>query len=129
MECKGFLSGVAGAALFVGSLGIGPSAAMPPKTTLAQGEAGSQLMHKVQSGRCAEDSMFAAGSQRLSPRAARQSAARAWQNKVRSKLGENFMDLENARHKRYECAQTAKGLVLGLHRCQISALPCRQRPR
>jgi hypothetical protein len=129
MECKGFLSGVAGAVLFAGSLGIGPSAAMPPKTTLAQGEAGSQLMHKVQSERCSEDSMVATGSHRLSPRAARQSAARAWQNKVRSKLGEKFMDLGNARYKRYECTQTSNGVVLGLHRCNLSALPCRQRSR
>jgi hypothetical protein len=140
MQCKGFLSSVAGAVLLVGAIGIVPSAAMPPRSTFAQDATGSRLTQSAQSrrererweregARCAEGRISATGSQHLSELGARRSAERAWQDRVRSKLGEKFMDLENARGKRYECSQSARALGMKLRRCELNAVPCEPRPK
>jgi hypothetical protein len=136
MESKRFFSVAAGVALLVGSLGIGPSAAMPPRSALAQVEAG--YIHKAQSRRererregvrCEEGRISATGAQRFGESAARRSADRAWQDRVRSKLGEKFMELENARGKRYECSQSARALGMKLRRCELHAVPCEPKPK
>jgi hypothetical protein len=139
MQSKSFLCGAAAVALLVGSFAINPTAAMPPSAAFAQGDGGSQLIYKAQSrrererqrewARCAEGRISATGSQRLSVLGARRSAARAWQDRVRSKLGEKFMDLENARDLRYECTQSARALGMKLRRCELYAIPCEPKPK
>jgi hypothetical protein len=138
MHSRSILCGAAAVTLLVGSLAIKPAAAMPPSAKFAQGEGASQLIYKAQSrrererhrewSRCAEGRISATGSQRLSVTAARRSAGRAWQDRVRSKLGEKFMDLENARDVRYECSQSARALGMKLRRCELNAVPCEPRP-
>jgi hypothetical protein len=140
MVLKSLLSGAAGAILLVGSFGNGSSAEMLPRSSFAQHGAGSQLIYKVQSrrererrerewARCAEDRISATGAQRMSELGARRSADRAWQDRVRSKLGEKFMDLVNARDKRYECSQSSRALGMKLRRCELKAVPCEPKPK
>lgn len=139
MVSNSFLTGAAGAALLIGSIGIGSATAMPPGPTTAQSEVGSKLVHQAQSrrererererrerergGRCL-DRVSATGGQRATERGARGTAARAWQDRVRSKYGEKYMDLVNARDVDYECTQSARALGVKIRRCELRAIPC-----
>ena len=67
------------------------------------------------------------GDQHLTVAGAQGQADKAWQQDVRFYLGERFMDVKNAEGVRYECSRSSVGETLGqiLHRCEVSARPCR----
>lgn len=63
------------------------------------------------------------GDQRTSDTWAHSAADKAWVQSARFKYGELFADLKNARDVKYECVTTGPSGIL--HRCEITAFPCR----
>jgi hypothetical protein len=68
------------------------------------------------------------GSQWAGESGAEESAQKAFMEQVRWNDGESFMDIKNAEGYAKRCARSSIGEVAGatLHRCEVSALPCRE---
>jgi hypothetical protein len=68
------------------------------------------------------------GSQWAGEEGAEESAQKAWMEQVRWNDGEAWMDIKNVEGYAKRCARSSVGEVLNqvLHRCEISARPCRE---
>ncbi len=67
------------------------------------------------------------GSQWATDAGAEESAQKAWAERVRWEFGEAAMDLNAAQGYQRRCSRSSIGETLGqtLHRCEVSASPCR----
>lgn len=76
---------------------------------------------------CAKTPVAVVGSQYLNEAGAEESAQKGWHEAVRFHHGEAFMDLARAKDYRHRCSRSSIGEALGqiMHRCEVSAIPCK----
>lgn len=74
------------------------------------------------------DRVTVVGSQWATEAGAEEGARKSWMEQARWALGEVYMSIENAEGYAKRCSRSSIGEVVGqsLHRCEVSARPCRQ---
>jgi hypothetical protein len=96
--------------------------------TAVQGTETSGLVQQVQKrgkkppSNCSEP-MKAEGKGRPTEGLAKSAAEKAWQDKVKSTLGDAYVDIKQAREIKHTCTTTP---TLRLKRCEFTAQPCRK---